>query len=202
MNYKEGKWAKKIIKLQHDDGSWGYFHSLSNPVPTQPITTEQALRRLEILGFTIDDKPIQKAVRYLVNCLTGKMKTPDREEKTHNWKIYTELMLSTWIRRFTKDNRAANKIAEKWGEIINRSFTGGNYDHDTFINIYEREMKIRMNPKAGRLIDFVHFYPVSLLTNLLDKKIEPEYFKYVLEHERGLYYVYGSKLKNVPKTFQ
>ena len=40
MDYKNGKWAKKIIELQHDDGSWGYFHSLSNPTPKQPITTE------------------------------------------------------------------------------------------------------------------------------------------------------------------
>jgi len=60
MDYKNGKWAKKIIELQYDDGSWGYFHSLSNPALEQSITTEQALRRLEILGFTIDDKPIKK----------------------------------------------------------------------------------------------------------------------------------------------
>jgi hypothetical protein len=51
MNYKDGKWAKKIIELQHDDGSWGYFHTLSNPSSNQPMTTEQALRRLEILGL-------------------------------------------------------------------------------------------------------------------------------------------------------
>ncbi len=84
MNFKTGKWAEKIIELQHNDGSWGYFHTLSNPTPKQPITTEQALRRLEILGFSIEDKPIQKALNYLNNCLIGKSKIPDREEKTHN----------------------------------------------------------------------------------------------------------------------
>jgi hypothetical protein len=72
MDYKNEKWARKIIELQNDDGSWGYFHSLSNPTPEQPMTTEQALRRLEILGFTIDDKPIKKAVKYMNDCLTGK----------------------------------------------------------------------------------------------------------------------------------
>ena len=69
MNYKNGKWAKTIIDLQHDNGSWGYFHSLSNPTRKQPMTKEQALRRLEILGYTINDTPIQKAVQYLNNCL-------------------------------------------------------------------------------------------------------------------------------------
>ena len=64
MDRKNGKWAKKIIELQHDDGSWGYFHTLTKPTTKQPLTTEQALRRLEILGYTINDKPIQKAIKY------------------------------------------------------------------------------------------------------------------------------------------
>jgi hypothetical protein len=25
MDYKDGKWAKKILELQHEDGSWGNF---------------------------------------------------------------------------------------------------------------------------------------------------------------------------------
>jgi len=59
-----------------------------------------------------------------------------------------------------------------------------------------------MNPKAGRFVDFAQFYLVSLLTNELDKKIEPQYFKYILEHECGIYYIYGGKIKDIPKIFQ
>jgi hypothetical protein len=44
------KWVQKILELQHEDGSWGFFHSLSQPTKEQPMTTEQALRRLQILG--------------------------------------------------------------------------------------------------------------------------------------------------------
>jgi hypothetical protein len=202
MNYKDGKWAKKILELQHDDGSWGYFHTLSNPTPKQPMTTEQALRRLEILGYTIDDKPIKKAVKYMNDCLTGKTKIPDREEKMHNWKIYTELMLSTWIRIFTHENKTANNAAGKWRELINAAFRNGYYDHNEYANKYEAIFEIKLNPKAERLVDFVHFYPISLLTNFLDNNIEAKYFRYVLEHESGIYYIYGKKLKNVPVNFQ
>ena len=202
MNYKDGKWAKKILELQQDNGSWGYFHTLSNPVPNRPITTEQALRRLEILGFTIDDKPVKKSVKYMGDCLVNKIKIPDREEKTHNWKIFTELMLSTWIRIFTNNNEAANIIALKWCEIINASFRNGCFDHNEYANKYEAVLKIKLNPKAGRLIDFVHFYPISLLTNLLDRKIEEEYFKYILDHESGIYYIYSNKLNILPEVFQ
>jgi hypothetical protein len=202
MDYKDGKWAKKIISLQHDDGSWGYFHSLSNPTPQQPMTTEQALRRLDILGFTIDDKPIKKAVKLMNACLIGKNKIPDREEKTHNWKVFTDLIISTWIRMFTKENEMANNIAAKWCEIINHSFINNSYNHNIYINNYENIFRIKMDPKAGRLVDFVHFYPISLVTDKLDKKIEKHYFKYILEHDRGMYYDYNKKLIDTPKYFQ
>ena len=50
--HKDGKWARNIIALQEDDGKWGCFHSLSK-IYNAPITTEQALRRLERLGYTM-----------------------------------------------------------------------------------------------------------------------------------------------------
>ena len=204
MNHKDGKWAKKILELQRDDGSWGYFHSLSVLTPGQfpSMTTEQALRRLEILGYTIDDKPIKKSIDYMNDCLTGEKKIPDREEKLHNWKICTDLMLSTWVRIFTHGNKTADNIAAKWRELISAAFRNGIYDHNEYVNKYENIFGVKLNPKAGRLVDFVHFYPVSLLTNMLDRKIEVAYFKYVLEHESGMYYIYGNKLKTVPENFQ
>ena len=111
-------------------------------------------------------------------------------------------MISTWIRIFTKENKLVNNNAEKWAEIINYSFKNNSYDHCIYTKKYESIFGIKLNPKAGRLVDFVHFYPVSLLSNTLDKKIEPNYFKYILEHDCGMYYVYGNKLLNTPKVFQ
>ena len=202
MEYKDGKWAKKIISLQHNDGSWGYFHSLSNPSPNQPMTTEQALRRLEILGFTINDNPIKKAVKYMNDCLIGKNRIPDREEKTHNWEVFTSLMLSTRIKIFTDEYKTANNVAKKWSEIINHSFAKNKYDYNIYVKYYMDIFGLKLNPKAGRLVDFVNFYPVSLLTNLLDKKIEPYYYKHILEHDFGIYYIYDKKLIETPKVFQ
>jgi len=61
--YKNTKWAKDIIAFQDNEGAWGYFHTLSLSSKF-PITTEQALRRLYNLGYTINDLPIQKSVEY------------------------------------------------------------------------------------------------------------------------------------------
>lgn len=80
-DYKNGKWAKKIVELQKDDGSWGYFHGLAMPTSQQPITTEQALKRLRVLGYTKDDLVITKSLSYMHDCLAGTKVTPDRREK-------------------------------------------------------------------------------------------------------------------------
>jgi len=204
MDYKNGKWTKEILELQQDNGSWGkIFHTMANPTSKQQLTTEQALRRLEILGFTIDDKPIKKAIIYMNNCLVGKDNIPDRKEKTHKpWKKYVELMLSTWIKIFTKDNEIANIVAKNWCEVINGAFINGYYDHGHFVSKFEDFLESKINPKAPRWNDFVSFYTVSLLTNGLDKKIESHYFKYILEHDGGIYYVHNNRLTDIPKIFQ
>ncbi len=59
------------------------------------------------------------------DCLTGKKSIPDRREKLHNWDIFTALILSTWIRRFTKEDDAAHTVGKKWAEIITRAFERG-----------------------------------------------------------------------------
>ena len=85
--HKDTKWAKQIIALQEDDGKWGCFHSLSKFYGA-PLTTEQALRRLERLGYSIEDECISRAVAYMDDCLTGRLldwtqgnSRPNREGK-------------------------------------------------------------------------------------------------------------------------
>ena len=113
--FKGSKWAQEIVALQTPEGSWGYFHTLSQPTKERPITTEQALRRLSVLGYTIEDTPIRRAVDYMHACLIGEKTLPDRREKMHDWDIFTRLMLATWIRRFTPDDANANAAARMWG---------------------------------------------------------------------------------------
>lgn len=196
--YKDGKWAKKVISLQKKDGSWGYYHSLSEP-NKYPMTTEQALRRLSILGYTSDDEVIKKALNYLNDCLVGKKQIPDRREKLHNWDIYTELMLSTWIRHFTNTNEDANKVAYKWGKIITQTFQSGQYNNNDYISAYEKVFNEK--PRGGRLVDFVHFYIVFLINDVLDEKIEGLVFDYIINHDIGIYYIYGSPIINTPDCF-
>ena len=118
--HKDTKWAKQIISMQREDGAWGDFHTRSGS-SNSPLTTERALRRLEHLGFTIKDECIERAISYMSDCLSGKRKIPDRREKLVDWDVFTSLMLSTWIRRFTKDVPIANQVADQWGDVISQA---------------------------------------------------------------------------------
>ncbi len=198
-DYRDGKWARSILALQLADGSWGSFHTLSNPTPSRPITTEQALRRLEILGFTKDDPVIIKALSYLSACLIGTSAIPDRREKSHDWDVYVELMLSVWIKRFNANDQQANVVAQKWRRMMESAFASGTFRAQDYAQEYSS--LVGRQPKGSRLIDFVAFYPISLLAGEIAPAIEKAYFDHIVSHGDGIYYTYGACLENLPPTF-
>jgi hypothetical protein len=200
MDYKDGKWAKEIIEFQHANGSWGYFHTLTKPTSKQPLTTEQALRRLEILGYTINDKPIQKTMKYLQNCLVGKDDIPDRAEKQLDWEKFRNLMISTWIKRFIPDDKRANDLSKKWAEIVNGSFVDSEFNQNNFLFLF---YKILSYDKTKKAIRFMTFYPISLVANNLSEDIDPVFFKYILDYDKGItYFNYAKPLNILPKYFE
>jgi len=163
-NLYYNKWVRQIVDLQHKDGSWGYFHTLSQPTKAQPMSTEQALRRLRILGLTKDDEPIARAIVYMEKNLMQPLPTVFHEKK-HDSKTYGDLMLATWLRLFDPDNKAAFEIASKWAKIISSAFQDGVYSNERYVSAYEAEF-MKLNPKAGCLADFVVFYQLALLPGL------------------------------------
>ncbi len=195
--HKNGKWAKQIIEWQNNEGNWGDYHSLAI-AGNSHITTEQAVRRLERLGYTIEDECIQKAVQYMSDCLAGKKTIPDRVEKGQDWNVFLSLILSTGIRRFTKENDDANKVARQWSEIVTAAFEDGSYNHDQYVDAYKSILK----PNGGRIIGIENYYPVSLLCDSLDEKTECVFVDHIINFDKGIYYIYDGKLTVLPQDFQ
>ena len=195
--YKEGKWANQILELQDNEGKWGCFHSLSQFYDA-PMTTEQALRRLEILGYTMKDACIQNAVSYMEDCLYGRKTIPDRREKASDWDVFSRLILATWVRRFSNECYIANQVAEQWAEVITSAFSLGYYDE----SCYQASYRHVLSPQYGRINGFAMFYPVSLLRGCLDEQTERLMVSYLLNCNEGIYYIYDRKLMCVPAYFE
>ena len=196
--HKDGKWAREILSLQKENGQWGFFHTLSEPSKA-PMTTEQALRRLQILGYDIRDGAIAKAVEYMSDCLRGAREIPDRKEKLHDWNLFTRLMLSAWIRRFTPADPRANQTARDWAAVVAGAFQSGRYEPGDYRAAYTGVFG--QAPRGGRLADFVSFYQVSLLAGVLEPAAERLVMDYILQHPYGIYYVYNARLTEPPPEF-
>lgn len=116
--YKNGKWAAQILSQRQEDGLWGNFHTLSRPVPGKKYTTEQAIRRLYYLGYTAQGEVISIVVRRMEEAVRGERKIDSYREKTHDWPLFEQLMLSAWIRVFEPQNQTALEVAYQWAQLV------------------------------------------------------------------------------------
>ena len=128
VNHKRGKWASQILDSRNGEGMWEVFHSLSQPTNKKVLTTEQAIRRLRILGFTKEDEAIQIVLERMCLCVSGRKKIDDYSEKTHDWPLFERLMLSAWIRLFDPENSIALEVAGQWAYIVEKAFCSGQYN--------------------------------------------------------------------------
>ena len=163
------------------------------------MTTEQALRRLRILGLTKEDEAIARAIAYMEYNLKQPFPTVFHEKK-HDSKTYGDLMLATWIKLFDPKNEVALVIANKWARIISAAFQDGEYSHDSYVSTYESELT-KLNPKAGCLTDFVVFYQLALLPGLLKQEVEDVMLDYILAHKHGIVYIYNGPVSVLPEVF-
>ena len=163
------------------------------------MTTEMALLRLELLGYTAEDKCIKRAIAPMETLLhTGEL--PEGKEKTSDFETFVDLIVAARIRRFTDRCESANEIAGKWAQVITKAFSSGTYSQTDYNACYTQVFGRK--PKGGRLIDFVNFYQLSILLGMLDKQTESRMLDYVLSYEDGIYYVYENRLDKVPDEFQ
>ena len=199
-NHTTGKHAQEILAMQHPDGTWGdMFHSFAQPNGKNPLTTEQALRRLKVLGLTIEDEPIRRIVDCMVSCLKRERKIDNYQEKGYDWELFSCMMLSAWVRIFEPDNEVAMEHAKQWGKIIVSAFEDGAFSQETYSKAFAQEFS--KNQAPIKEIGFTIFYPMNLLPGVLDEKTECNMLDYVLTNPNGIYYIYAKPLNQLPAVF-
>lgn len=199
MDHKNGKWASQILDSRDSEGMWGAFHTLSRPTNKNKLTTEQALRRLKILGFTKEDEAIQIVLQRMCLCVSGREKIDNYSEKTHDWPLFEKLMLSAWIRLFEPENEIALEVAGQWAFIAEKAFHSGQYNKNDDIEAFCEQFGRK--PKSGFETGFGMFYHAALLQGVLTSATESLLLDYYLSRPEGIYYIYEKCLGKLPETF-
>ena len=192
---RQSKWAQQLLLTQNEDGGWGCFHTLSAGAPN---TTEQALRRLENLGFTEADPCIQKALEHMDKYL-GTGTFPNGNEQWKGWNIFCDRALAAWICRFTQKNERANAVAAQWADVVTQAFSEGDFNAEAYAAAFKDTFG--MIPKHG-FENISNFYPVSLLRGRLDTKTDAAVLDHLLNYPGGIYYICEGPLNEPPKEFQ
>ena len=193
-DHRSGKWAANILASQQEDGTWGsVFHSMGQP-NGNPLTTEQALRRLHALGFTITDEPIRRCVDTLSTCLRGERKIDAYWEKGLDWAMFEPLMLAAWIRRFDPAQPDALAFARRWAKVVEAAFAGGTLDESAWNATYEAEFhrkELHPNP-----LGLWALYHGMLLPDVLTPPTEQAFIRHILHS--GMYYIHPAPLTHPP----
>ena len=196
---RAGKWTDQLLAARQPDGLWGQFHTLSQPVGGKGITTEQALRRMWILGGTKDDEPVRAVLDRMVQSITGERAIDDYSEKTHDWPLFEKLMLAAWVRILDPQQPDALAVARWWGAIAEAAFADGQYNRARDIEAFAAQRGRR--PKSGFETGFPMFYHAALLQGVLSPAAECAFFDYYLAKPDGMYYVYEKTLSRPPEMF-
>ncbi len=197
--HKGVKWAEQIISCRNPDGMWGNFHALSEPGKNKSITTEQALRRLRILGYTKDDEVIKTALEKMTRCVAEDVRIDSYSEKSHDWALFEKLMLSAWIRLFDPENEATLSVARQWGEIAEAAFSGGRYSYDDDRKAFA--ITHGRLPRSGFESGFGMFYHAALLPRVVSAKTEDALLEYYISRSGGIYYIYEKPIYTLPEVF-
>lgn len=196
-DHRVGKWAAAILATQNADGTWGsMFHSMALPT-NAPLTTEQALRRLHTLGFSIEDEPIRRIVDTMVACLRGERKIDTWWEKGVDWAMFEPLMLAAWIRHFDPEQPDALAYARRWARVIEAAFASGELDKSAWNAAYEAEFHRR--ERHPNPIGFTPMYHAMLLPGVLSPAAENALVRHILH--TGMYYIYAKPLMDPPVAF-
>lgn len=199
-DHRQGRWAQELLSLQREDGTWPNwcFHSMAQP-GRAPIATEQALRRLAALGFTMADEPIRRIVATMAACLRGERKIDAYRESGIDWAMFEPTMLAAWIRRFDPGQPDALAFARRWAHVAEAAFAAGDLDNAVWCAACENEFHRR--DRHPRPLGFMPFYHAMLLPGVLFPETERAMVRHILDRPDGMYYVYPRPLRHPPALF-
>ncbi len=196
---KSCSWVQELERTQHSNGSWGRFHSRDSSLKQRFPTTELALYRARALGLDKFDPLNQKTIYWMEMILQGQTDWSDPDEKHEGWTINKRFITAATLALVDPSNPLIHPLAERWVEVVKRTFQKGAYDP-----IAERQAHREINGihTRGKYLKLAALYPLVLLSVpsvKLDNELESSFLNWVCQKADGIYYVYGRSMLHPPE---
>ncbi|MCP4159867.1 MAG: hypothetical protein GY760_07330 [Deltaproteobacteria bacterium] len=188
----ETKLVREIVDQQRDDGSWVDFHSMAQ-ITNAPIRTEQAIRRLLLLGLDQDDLPVQKVFNYMEKFLLGELDYREPSMTRRDWDLLTKLFTSCWMLSIDRSNSLSTGIAEDWARVISHAFSGETFRQEYYNEAY---YDIHKSPQKPDMWGFLNYYVIAILPGFLSADVEFRFLDYILNSDQGIIYIHYNGLDN------
>jgi len=119
--------VKTLADEQHDDGSWGRFHSQDSRRKQKFPTTEFAVQRAVHLGIDHAHPILAKAASYIEKVLDQSIPFPDPPESNNRWETGKRLFLASTLSLILPDHPLVTRERSLWLDIASRAFQSGEY---------------------------------------------------------------------------
>ncbi len=184
------RWVRDLERDQHDDGSWGRFHSKDASLERTIETTEQGVERAVALGLDAGHPILESAARYITYVLKGEQVFPDPPEKNTRWPIGTRLFAAATLAMIQTDHPAIADTRAYWASVASRAFRAGGYDPTE--ELLAHEDLSRSTIKELRYLKLSGKYQLTLLgahVGSLPRDLEEQLVAWVCADPSGIGYL-------------
>lgn len=123
----DSRHVHSLTSEQHDDGSWGRFHSQDSYRNQKFPTTEFAVQRAVQLGLDHTHPILVKAAGYIERVLDQRLPFPDPPESNNRWETGKRLFLASTLSLIMPDHPLVTRERSLWLTIAERAFQSGEY---------------------------------------------------------------------------
>jgi hypothetical protein len=195
------KWIRLLESSQHDDGTWGRFHTQDTGIKQPFPTTESAVSIAVSLGLTVRHPVLTRVIPYILDCMSGASVWPDPPEKHDNplaWWIWLRHYSAAMLALIEPRHPALDPFWSIRAKTVEAAFASGEYDRGVEIQMLNELLDCRMkNPvpfhvKPSLLV-------LSATDNRLPESVELSMLSFIMKHPRGMYYVYDRQIGDFPE---
>jgi hypothetical protein len=189
--------VQTLANEQHDDGSWGRFHSQDSRRKQKIPTTELAVERALHLGLDPAHPILLKTANFIEHVLNQTLPFPDPPETNNRWETGKRLFLASTLSMIQPDHPLVLQEHSLWLSIAERAFQSGQYVQGDEIEAHAELTGASVKDSYLTLNGKYQLNLIGSQSGKLPAKLAKSIMTWVWERPDGIRYL-GQPLKTPP----